>query len=382
MGSLIWFLACAGKDDDGDDAPGAPVTLPADCSPLPEATGATVSLSPGDDLRAAVAAAEPGDTLLLEDGTYDLSGGDAASNLSFEASDVTLRSAGGDASAVVLDAFADTTEIVSIRGANVTIAEITLQNSHGDAVRVVGTSGARLYGITVLDPGDSAIGIDAWQGAWSDDGVIACSTMRRAVTCASAIEAKQAAGWSVYGNVIEQGGCEDPGIRFWTGSSDTVVERNRVSGGAVGIAMGDIEYGEGDERPYPDQCPDLGQAGHYGGIVRNNFVWGVTLAAIRLEDACGTTVTHNTVLGAPIEWRSSEEPALWNNLGVLSGDNAILGGNSIAIESEMVDPAAGDLHLLAGAAAIDAGVAGHADADIDGEARDGAPDAGADERTP
>ena len=56
-------------------------------------------------------------------------------------------------------------------------------------------------------------------------------------------------------------------------------------------------------------------------------------------------------------------------------------GNIVGQDTSMfVNPAARDLHLLPGAAAIDAGVVVEgAGVDIDGQARDGAPDVGADE---
>jgi hypothetical protein len=386
---LALLVACAGGDgSDKDTGAGADrVDLPVDCSALPAANGTTLTLGPDDDVAAAVRDAAAGTTLLLRDGTYDLSGGDATDNLAITADQVTIRSASGNPDAVVLDARYATTELVSITGRDATIAEVTLQRSYGDAIGVHGASGARVYRVHVVDPGGSAVLARADAGSYADSGEVACATFERTTDdpCATGVEALQAEGWVVRDSVVTQGACGEPGIRFWTGSKDTIIERNRVSGGNVGIAVGDVDYGEGDERDYGgDLCPDLGSAGHYGGIVRNNFVWGMSYAGIRAEDTCATTLAQNSVAGGNgIDWRSSDDLALWNNLATRIGSGDVAGdGNADPTATDFVDAGAGDLHLAAGSGAVGAGAvldAGLADDDIDRDARDEHPDIGADE---
>ena len=114
----------------------------------------------------------------------------------------------------------------------------------------------------------------------------------------------------------------------------------------------------------------------------------------RLESACGATVVHNTVFStqAPyssIEWRFPlTSGTVANNLvshnlrdrGV-GGPMTVEGNVEGAPASAFVDAAGGDLHLAAGAAAIDAGAPAHGvDEDMDREVRDATPDVGADER--
>jgi len=163
-------------------------------------------------------------------------------------------------------------------------------------------------------------------------------------------------------------------------------------------------------RTYPDNpCPSAegGYVDHYGGIVRNNFVFANDTSLLGSSDgfdcgiclwqACGAEVVHNTVAttGAPrsssIEWRFDHTVVtLTNNLVTHSlvdrGGTGAGGGNlegaSLAL---FVDGTNGDLHLDASAAdAIDAGVSvapGLCDGDIDGDSRPlgTARDIGADE---
>ena len=61
---------------------------------------------------------------------------------------------------------------------------------------------------------------------------------------------------------------------LWRGCRDTLVERNVLKENARGIGFGLATSGEA--RTYPDNpCPDAagGYVDHYGGIIRNNFVF-------------------------------------------------------------------------------------------------------------
>ena len=130
--------------------------------------------------------------------------------------------------------------------------------------------------------------------------------------------------------------------------------------------------------------------------VRNNVVWN--RAGIRLEsgdeimNVLDAEVYHNTVYSVDkpfsnIEYRwPNTRVILKNNLvsqPVLrrDGAQAELGGNlENAGAALFLDAAGGNLRLAVGSVAIDKGVplaAGKADADMDGDARDGMPDAGA-----
>jgi len=67
-------------------------------------------------------------------------------------------------------------------------------------------------------------------------------------------------------------------IHFWSGAKNTLVARNRIFNSDRGIGFG------------------LGQRGHRGGIIRNNFVHTTRDVGIGLESSPNTTVAHNTVV--------------------------------------------------------------------------------------
>jgi hypothetical protein len=188
-----------------------------------------------------------------------------------------------------------------------------------------------------------------------------------------------------------------------------VVERNTIIDCARGIGFGLGESGNGTSRDYGDDpCPGVtGFIGHYGGVIRNNAILGRDPAmfasqfgmdsGVALEQACGAVVTHNTVVALQppfvgMEYRFANTQAsiadnlVTHGITMRDGGTAVLEGNLVDVGTEhFVDAAAGDLHLVAGSSAIDAAVdvAGtEVVDDIDGDARDGTPDVGADEYVP
>lgn len=396
------------------------------CPPLPAPTGNVVHVSTVAELEAAVSNLTPNTTILIADGIYELHG----VYLWFGLPGVTMRSASGNREAVVIDGNYETTEIVVVAASNVTIADLTLKRAMYHPIHVVAaenanTENAFIYNVHLIDPGQQAIKINQNSAMthFPDYGLIACSHLEltdegrphvweiNGSCYTGGVDGHQARGWVIRDNVIEGFWCEqdlaEHGIHFWTGSRDTVIERNVLIDNARGIGFGLGQSGNG--RVYDDNpCPGADYAGHVGGMVRNNFVFasrdGLFSSeygfdcGICLEQACGAQVLHNTVAstGAPIsssiEWRwpnTSVEITnnlISHNLQEREGATASLGGNlENAPLSLFVDGFGGDLHLAASAsAAIDQGVAlaaGLCDDDVDGGSRPmgPAPDVGADE---
>ncbi len=214
------------------------------------------------------------------------------------------------------------------------------------------------------------------------------------------VDGHQAWGWEVRLNRIEGFWCDDGlsehAVHFWTGSRDTVTERNVIVNCARGVGYGLGETGA--SRAYEDDpYPGVGYMGHLDGIIRNNMIFADIGArfdtGIMLDQARGTRVLHNTVVSttAPfncIEWRfDNTEVTLTNNLVSHNlmdrGGVATLSGNLEAAPlSWFADGAGGDLHLAAGAGAIGAGAAvpvTWCDTDLDGDDRSAPFDVGADE---
>jgi len=404
------------------------------CPRLPPPTGNVVTVSTVNQLVNAVNSATSGTTIFVNDGIYYLDG----DYLRFDVPGVTLRSVSGDRQAVVLDGDYVTTEIIQIVASNVTIADLTLREAYYHPIHVMSTDdgntdNTRIYNVHIVDPGQQAIKINPHEARtyFTDNGLVACSHIEltdagraqvwtingRCYT--GGVDGHWARGWVIRDNVIQGFWCEGDGngcrwqdlsehaIHFWTGSRDTVVERNTLTDNARGVGFGLGSSGSG--RTYvPDPCPSAsGYVGHFDGIVRNNFVFaerGALLSSdcgfdcgICLEQACGTQVLHNTVVStqAPfssIEWRFSNTDAdiinnlVSHNLQERDGASAFLSGNLPNGQlSLFVDGANGDLHLAPTAtSAIDEAVsvaAGLCEDDIDGDTRPigSARDIGADE---
>ena len=113
------------------------------CDPIPEPSGPVVEVLPSQSasLRAVVAAAAEGTTILLHPGAYDMSLGDSNSRLVFDTNGVTLRSLNGDRDSVILDGAYQTNELISIYASNVTIADLTLRRAYDHPVHINGTAG-------------------------------------------------------------------------------------------------------------------------------------------------------------------------------------------------------------------------------------------------
>ena len=300
--------------------------VPRFCPALPAPSGTVVHVSTVAALVAAANNAAAGTTILLADGTYALDG----EYLRFEVPGVTLRSASGNREAVVLDGNYLTTEIIQIVASGVTIADLTLREAWYHPIHVTSASGSHtlntmIYNVHIIDPGEQAVKINPYDPVaayFTDNGIVACSHIEltaagrphiRNNCYTGGIDAHQSRGWIVRDNLIEgfwcQDGLSEHAVHFWTTSRDTLVERNLLRNNARGVGFGlrDSEA-SGANRPYGDNpCPSAGSGyvDHYGGLIRNNFIYADSVGlfastdkfdcGICLTQACGARVLHNTV---------------------------------------------------------------------------------------
>jgi hypothetical protein len=388
------------------------------CAPLPSPSGHVVVVAPAQaaSLQSILDAARPGDTIQLLDGIYSL-----AQTLVLRRPGITLRSRSGDRTAVVLDGHYTARDLVLVQRSDVTIADLTLARSYWHLVHVVpdggSISGTLLHNLRAVDGGEQFIKVNPAASQFADNGVIRCSSLEmtdegrghvRNNCYTGGIDIHQARGWHIYDNVLSglwcASGLAEHAIHVWTGSRDTLVERNVVINSARGIGFGlgaSVAGRSYDDRP----CGGASSIGHYAGAIINNFVvasdprlFGSAAGfdvGIGLEQSCQTSVLHNTVVStmAPrsssIEWRFNHSLAtignnlVSHNLLERNGGRATRGGNiERAPLSLFADVAAANLHLNGDAAiAIDKAVPvdGGITADIDGDARGASPDVGADE---
>lgn len=407
----------------GDPTTGGPDPA-SPCPAWPPPAGEVIAVTPdqASELPNIVAGAPTGATISLADGTYDLSG---ASLLHFTTPGVTLRSASGDRDAVVLEANYGIGEIALVAASDVTIADITLARAFYHPIHVTGgpaanTENVQIYNVKVIDPGQQAIKVNASpEEFYSDGGGVACSWIEltdagrpqiKDNCYTGGVDAHSAWGWTIRDNFIKgfwcDAGLSEHAVHFWVTGRDTMVERNVIVDCARGVGFGLGEMGNGKSRVYPDDpCPGASYLGHIDGVIRNNTVWAASPgmfasqagfdSGVALEQACGAQVYHNTVVSlqqpfTAMEYRWANTSAIIKNNLVThaikerDGGVAVQAGNIVdAPLDHVVDANGGDLHLAAGSPAIDAGeplAAGLADEDIEGDARDGMPDVGADER--
>jgi hypothetical protein len=390
------------------------------CGPLPapadDARLVRVGPSRAHRLPEIVASAQPGTTILLEDGTYRI----GRSSLAVRSDGITIRSRSGNRAAVILDGHRyETQTMISIQASRVTVADLTIRDVHHHAIHVSGGGHhVRLHNLHVLDARQQFIKVNPdTAGRLNDHGLLACSLLELTDAGRAYVErhptpgfpcytgglvAHQAWQWVVRDNVFRNIYCSagkglaQHAVHFWKTSGATTVERNRVLNCARGIGFG---LGpEGGHRGYPDLPPtESGPAGHLGGAIRNNVIWSNVGrrfdTGIGLEQASGVTVDHNTIFAdagfSSIDVRFSASDTLVRNnlynipMTIRDGGRPKTDRNGASATAEMfVDAAAGDLHLRGPiGGVVDGGLDLRREipADLDGEPRDELPDIGADE---
>lgn len=394
------------------------------CAALPAPTGPVIMVTPdqADDLPDIVSGAASGTTIMLADGTYRSGrSGEGARRMNFRTPGVTLRSASGNAEAVIIDGEYNTNEIINISASDVTIADVTITHAKDHLLHATGNGaenivGTVFHGLRLFDAGEQFIKVNgSGQGGFVDDGELVCSWFeltdagrpnieRAGGGCyTGGIDTHSAQGWHVADNTFKDIYCAGEGlaehaVHFWRNSRDTVVERNVITNCARGIGFG--LNPALDKRSYADNpYPDAGLIEHIDGVIQNNIIFADIAfydTGIELQHAHGTRVDHNTVMStasatgfySSIDYRFEvTQVTIRNNIArritSRNGGNATLESNIEAPDSSLfVDMASGDLHLAASASeAIDKAVpVQDVTDDFEGDSRQGAKDIGADER--
>ncbi|MBW2736380.1 MAG: hypothetical protein JRH20_28670, partial [Deltaproteobacteria bacterium] len=292
-------------------------------------TTITIQTANAASLASTVANAIPYTTILLANGTYDLT-----STLNFDTPGVILRGASGDQNTVTLTSSKPVEPLIRITASEVILADMTITVDNSVAVDIEGGSSANTLGVRIhhvlfsdaggrdtkgadtnqklLDSG-GAVRISRYGTFYADDGEISCSTFelttqgrdKLAAACSIfGIGAFRAKGWRVHHNTFVGIRCNgliaSPAISFASGSRDTLVENNRILDSFVGIRFGtfQIPADAGNPRTYDYSSCGLGSYyEHVGGIIRNNVIWSATStpdSGVALWLACGTKAVHNT----------------------------------------------------------------------------------------
>jgi len=366
--------------------------------PLPAPVGNVVYVSDMAQLQDAVSPSNLVDdtTILLAPGDYYLN---ATINISRD--NVTLRGAtdGCDDAVLIGKGMEDRSVQHGIftnnKGLKVQNLAIRDVYNHPIALNAQADS-PQIYNVKLLNAGQQFIkassGLGWGQGV--DDGIVEYTIMEYTagppsvdtgggIGYTNGVDVHGGQRWNIRNNLFKNFSTPDsadhlwnPAVLMWNGAGETVTENNVF----VNVDRA-IAYGLKD---------DINGANHTGGIIRNNMIvyeeglyssWRKSNSdgAIILWDSPGTKVLQNTILtngnlNKSIEFR-------WNTAGGEAKNNLVdapISGRSGALftaeendfsaSAEMfVNPADGDLHLLASASQVPALV--EVPFDFDGQAR-------------
>ncbi|MFC1452091.1 hypothetical protein ACFLSJ_01950 [Verrucomicrobiota bacterium] len=351
--------------------------------PICPAHAVTVNTAAG--LADAVTAANSGGdtTILLENGTYTLD-----DMLMVETDGLTVQSVSGNRDLVVVQGegmSGGVTHVFNVAGDNFTARNLTVGNVSQHAIQLqVDVDGAVMEKLRVFDTGEQMIKIPYDPGnltATCDDGRVEDCRLEYTAGIGpqyyiGGVDAHNSKNWTVRNNVFI--GIRSPSedvaefaIHFWSDSENTLVERNTIINCDRGIGFG------------------LGDRGHVGGIIRNNFIYhdsseGFADVGIAAETAPGVQIYNNTVFqehsypnAIEYRWAATTDALIANNLAnrpVAQRDGAsgdVSNNVTSAFASWFIAPSAGNLHLASQVVeVVDQGIsiAGLAD-DFDGEVR-------------
>jgi parallel beta-helix repeat protein len=352
--------------------------------------GRRVPVDSVEELRAAMAAAQPGDTILVADGTYEVTGNLVASVAGLPSAPIVLRAASPRG---VLLRFADAgSPVEGIRVVapwwqveGLDIEGGCLDDSDCEhAIHLAGDADHTVIRNNVLRDFNAQIKSNGQQVggamAFPDDVLVERNTLRdsRARNTANPVTKIDVVGgrrWIVRANTLadfQKGGGDQVSYgAFLKGNSrDGLFERNLVrcawssSGGTrIGLSLGG-----GGSGP-PGICEDgTCQPEHQGGTLRNNLVMDCSDVGIYLNSAADTRLGHNTLyatLGIDVRFPASSAD-LRNNLvggairnrdgGTSTSSGDLSGIDPATFADWFVDPANADFRLREGSAIVDQGV--------------------------
>ena len=345
-------------------------------STLPITGTRIINVSTEPQLQSAMSSLQAGDTIVLANGTYNLS-----NSLYINGKDnVTIRGGTGCDGVVLVGQGMDNASYGNVpygvwsNAANTTIAHLTIRDTYDN--EIVFNSGAQaphVYSVKLLNAGSQFIKsnpTDIVNGIGVNNGAIEYSWMEYtngtpnhsgSVGYTNGISAHAVDGWAIRGNLFKNFHTPDtaaylwnPAVLMWDHSRNTITENNVFINVDRAVAYG---------------LQDATGSDHTGGVIRNNFVYlapslmsatrkASSDAAIIVWDSPASAVYHNTVLtngnvNNSIEFRFATTGAeARNNLAdapINTRDSATYtqSGNYLTATASMfADPASGNLHLL------------------------------------
>ena len=355
-------------------------------APALPVTGSVVQVSTEAQLQAAMKNLQPATTILIANGTYNLSNTLYVNNVN----NITIRGASGCDDVVLIGRgmtdsnFGNVPHGIWTNSSNTVIAHLTIRDVYYHPIILnPGAQRPRIYNVRLKNGGQQLIKgnpTSATEGI--DNGVVEYSVMEFDTTSrdyyTNGVDVITGANWIIRDNLFRNirasaGQLAGPAVLMWGGSSNTIVEKNLFLNTQRGIALGLQERAPND---------------HSGGIIRNNIFFrkpGETGdTGIYVSDSPNTKVLHNTIILSgtypnAIEYRFADTTGVeirfnLTDARIVSRDGATgnVVNNIMSASSGMfVDPANNDLHLRGTAALVIDAASEHPDVtdDYDGEPR-------------
>jgi hypothetical protein len=370
--------------------------------PVMQPSAKTVNVSTVSALVSAVGSAAKGTTIMLADGTYDLSN---VWPLRIRTDSITLYGASLNPSRVIMKGAGFTSsntneELIKIEAKGIRLAYFTLRDGRANGVKIQtgANDGLFIHNVYFIDICERSIkGPDM---PITKNGVVEYCLFQQITPITSAIpnlnmsgdyiagmDLMKIDGWNIHDNVFKniQGmnGGGRAAIFLWNGCKNTTIERNVFMGCDRSIAFGN---------------PMSTNVDMDGGVIRNNFIVAGKDISIEICNSTGSLIANNTIYSTNLSftrtisfYNDKTDNAFKDNLvmGKIGLNGGLLpdtAGNLLITvagqaSSWFRDISAGDLHLTAAATpAIDRGVPlSVVKSDIDDATRDAKPDIGADE---
>lgn len=409
LGALLAGAAHARRPE---DAPRLP--------PPPTPPFTVIHVDTAQELADACWNLQSNQAIVIAPGTYDLAGVDFPNGVDGRLTvgrygappiaNIQIRGATGNPADVVILGAGMLDPIVPFgfqvfTATDVLIADLSIGNVYYHVVAVQGDQGAarvRLYHTRLFDAGQQIVKGTPGAGdvtiEYSDlfltAGAVNHPEGSPPGSCyTNAVDGVSVDRWTLRDNLIRGIRCQDltlagPAVLLWQASTATVVERNTILDSSRGISLGLVSA-----------------ADHTGGRVRNNFIRWDPAAAYAVDvpvytTSPGSLVLHNTALtsgrypnAVEVRFAGATGVEVRNNVldAVIRARDGAVPATSSNLTSAQAgwfrDAAAGDLHLVPGAAAALDQVTRLPEAldDFDGSPRPaaaGQADIGADEHDP
>jgi hypothetical protein len=364
----------------GTGTGGSSINLACNVTPLPITGTRIVNVSTEAQLQTAVSNLQAGDTIVLADGTYNLTNSLYINGKN----NVTIRGASGCDNVVLVGKGMDNASYGNVvygvwsNSLNTTIAHLTIRDTYDNAIVFnAGAQSPLVYSTKLLNSGSQFIKAnptDAANGVGVNNGTVEYSWMEytsgngptsdhgSGVGYFNGMSLHSVNGWDIKNNMFKNLHNPDssttwwwnPSVLIWDHSQNCVVEQNVFINSDRAVAFG---------------LQDATGSDNTGGTIRNNFVYlqpslfsatrkANSDAQIVIWDSPASLVDQNTVLtngnvARSIEFRFVTTGAEAKNnladapIGARDSATYAQSGNYLSATSSMfVAPTSGDLHLV------------------------------------